>query len=302
MTSRSVEELRGAGLNAETVASLLASKLPEPAAKELWIVDESSLLATKSVNGLLKTAREQGVGRIVFVGDQKQHQAIEAGALIKQFLRDNMAVASLTVVRRQRDPELKQAVEREKPRLALQLLEEQGRVHEIEDASTRYSAISIEYLRSHQAGHTTLVVSLGNDERRALNETIRGLLVKEGQIDKHGQEHAILVNRDLTKAQIRHAGSYQPGDVVHFSQRFAGIATGSYLTVKSVDWNENKLTLFGRDGQEIVREPRLWKKVSVYQWEQREIAVGDRLQFRIHDKKNSISNGSFCCDPRAERA
>jgi ATP-dependent exoDNAse (exonuclease V) alpha subunit len=56
MTSRSVEELRGAGLNAETVASLLASQLPEPAAKELWIVDESSLLATKSVNGLMKKA------------------------------------------------------------------------------------------------------------------------------------------------------------------------------------------------------------------------------------------------------
>jgi hypothetical protein len=45
-TSGSVKALREAGLEARTVASLLADPLSASTAKELWIIDESSLLAT----------------------------------------------------------------------------------------------------------------------------------------------------------------------------------------------------------------------------------------------------------------
>jgi hypothetical protein len=45
-----------------------------------------------------------------------------------------------------------------------------------------------------------LVVSRGNDERREPNDGIRKLLVAQGHVNANGREHAILVNRDLTKA------------------------------------------------------------------------------------------------------
>jgi len=103
MTSGSVKALREAGVNARTIASLLQNPLPPRTGPELWIVDESSLLATRPTNRILKAARQQGVERILFVGDQRQHHPIEAGAPVRQLFANNMAVAGrgygLTVFR-----------------------------------------------------------------------------------------------------------------------------------------------------------------------------------------------------------
>jgi ATP-dependent exoDNAse (exonuclease V) alpha subunit len=98
-TTRAVKALSEAGLPARTVASLLENPI-EPARKELWIIDESSLLATRQVNGLLRKARDADVDRIVFVGDQRQHHAIEAGRPIYQMQRAGMAIARLETIRR----------------------------------------------------------------------------------------------------------------------------------------------------------------------------------------------------------
>jgi hypothetical protein len=52
MTSGSVKALREACINARTIASLLENPLSERSAHELWIIDESSLLATRPANGI----------------------------------------------------------------------------------------------------------------------------------------------------------------------------------------------------------------------------------------------------------
>ncbi len=300
MTSGSVKALREAGINAQTVASLLGNPLPSSLGPELWFVDESSLVATSKANELLKAARELGVERIVFVGDQRQHHAIEAGAPIRQFLADNLAVANLSIIRRQRDPELRRAVEAapERPREAFELLQQQGRISEIADVKQRYQRIAADYLHAHQAGQTTLVVSPGNDERRALNHQIRTLLVAHGYVEKQGREQQILVRRDLTPAQITHAGSYQERDVVHLMgtrrQQRQGFGKDRYLTVEAVNRRGNSLTLGTADGRRIEASPAKWANAAeVYTQEARTLAVGDRLQFRTPDKKRDIANGQF---------
>jgi conjugative relaxase-like TrwC/TraI family protein len=298
MTSGSVKALKEAGLQASTVASLIVNPRPAKTGPELWIVDESSLLATRPVNHILKAAQQHGVERLVFVGDQRQHHAIEAGAPIRQFLASNMAVAELNVIRRQRDPELKQAVElaaRGKPAEALELLQGQQRVHEIADANERYQKIAANFLLGHQAGQTTLVVSPGNDERRTLNQTIRETLVAHGHVAAQGQGHSVLVAKDLTKAQMEYARNYAEGDVVHFSrcQKRQNIGRDSYLTVEAVNRAGNTLTLRDQAAHRIEASPAHWKGAQVYQWEDRTIAVGDRLQFRIPDKSSRIANGEF---------
>jgi ATP-dependent exoDNAse (exonuclease V) alpha subunit len=229
---------------------------------------------------------------------QRQHHAIEAGAPVRQFLADNLAVAELQVIRRQRDPELKRAVElaaHGKPGEALDLLEEQQRVTQIPDAASRYQRIAADYLRGHEVGQTTLVVSPGNDERRALNQEIRKLLVEHGHVAEQGRQHGILVRRDLTPAQFRYAQHHQEGEVIHFdrARKKQGIDKDSYLTIAAVNRAGNSLTLRAGDGRELQVSPAQWKTVQVYTWEHRELAIGDRLQFRIHDKKHKVANGEF---------
>jgi len=82
-TTSSVQTLNNAGIESQTMAKLLATPLPPKAGHELWIIDESSLLATRPVNEVLKLARDRSVERIVFVGDQRQHLAIEAASPVQ---------------------------------------------------------------------------------------------------------------------------------------------------------------------------------------------------------------------------
>ena len=188
-TSGSVKALTEAGVLSRTVASLLENPPPEKHGREFWIVDESSLLATRQVNRLLHLAKDAGVERIVFVGDQRQHHAIEAGRPVYQMQQAGIAIVSLNVIRRQRDPKLRRAVELASAGKAAEVIEalkQQDRITQIAAAVDRYRAIAEDYLRSYQAGQRTLVVSPANEERRELNRTIRELLVERGQVGRDG--------------------------------------------------------------------------------------------------------------------
>jgi hypothetical protein len=138
-------------------------------------------------------------------------------------------------------------------------------------------------------------ISPGNDERRALNQEIRKLLVEHGHVAARSREHGILMRRDLTPTQLRYAQYYQEGEVIHFDRahKKQGIDKDSYRTIETINRAGNSLTLSASDGRHLRVSPARWKSVQVYIWEHRELAVGDRLQFRIHDKKNKIANGEF---------
>jgi ATP-dependent exoDNAse (exonuclease V) alpha subunit len=126
-TTKSVQELQDAGLSgARTIASLLHSELPTRAGPEVWFVDEHSMMDSLTANRLLKAAIALGVERIILVGDTGQHQAIQAGNPVKQFIDAEMTVARLETIRRQEDPQLRAAVKaaRYTPAQAFELLDQ----------------------------------------------------------------------------------------------------------------------------------------------------------------------------------
>jgi conjugative relaxase-like TrwC/TraI family protein len=304
MTSTAKKELRAVGFDAQTIASLLARPLPAPTGPEFWFIDESSLTSTVEVNRILKIAREAGIEHLAFVGDQGQHQSIGAGAPIRQLLAEGMPVTLLQDIRRQQDPELRNAVEiaRDDGAGAFDLLEEQGRITEIAEVNRRYQQIAADYLAGIEAKQQTLVVSPGNDERKALNTRIRQLLVERGHVKQRGIEHEVMVRRDLTPAQIIHFGSYQEGDVIRLAgnraQQRQGLERDSYVTVEGVNHKGKFLTLRTDKGRKIEASPVRWKdrdKVAaeVYTPEKRTLAAGDRLQFRRPDNRRDIANGEF---------
>jgi len=297
-TTRAVKALSEAGLPARTVASLLENKLPEPRQRQLWIVDESSLLATRQVNRLLRKAGEAGVVRIVFVGDQHQHHAIEAGRPVYQMQHAGMTVARLETIRRQRDPQLREAVgfaAAGKIADALTLLDRQRRIREIADIGERHQAIATEYAVAHAAGERVLVVSPANIERRQLNTAIRETLRGRGHIASQGVDQTILVGRDLTRPQRRHARSYEVGDVIRFTRGSTKmpLEKGSYASIEAVDRDANQVVVQTAAGQRIAYNPHRLSGVEVFRREQRVFAKGDRIQFRAPDRALAIANGEF---------
>ncbi len=297
-TTRAVRSLSEAGVNARTIASLVENRSLPAGDKQFWIVDESSLLSTRQTNRLLHRARDQGVERIVFLGDQRQHHAIEAGRPIFQMQQAGMPVARLDVIRRQRDPNLRQAVTLAAAgRIAdaLTLLESHNRVHEITMANDRYEAIAREYLAAHETGERVLVVSPAKDERRQLNAAIRDLLGTGGHIAAAGREQTVLLNRNLTRAQRTNARNYEVGDVVLYRRgsKKLGLSRGGYASVEALDPKHNRISVRAEDGRRLQYHPTRPSGVEVFRPEHRVFAVGDRIQFRAPDRALKVANGEF---------
>jgi conjugative relaxase-like TrwC/TraI family protein len=301
-TTRSVHELKDAGLgNAQTIAALLHHALPSPDQRELWFIDEHSLMDSVAANRLLKAARELGVERIMLVGDTGQHQAIAAGNPVKQFMDSQMTVAKLETIHRQDTPEMRAAVKaaRYTPAQAFDMLQQQRRITEIADRKDRYAAIADQYLKVRQGQRQALVVSPGNDERREINARIRHQLVEHGLVGKGGRNQEILIDRKLTPAQIRTANSYQPGDVIlsrgSTQRQRQGLEKNSYVRVETIDRRGNALIVRAPDAKHVEIFPARWGKedVEVFTAEHRTLAVGDSVQFRRPYKKPSIANGEF---------
>jgi conjugative relaxase-like TrwC/TraI family protein len=298
-TTGSVRALEGAGIAARTVASLLENRTATDRAQHtMWIVDESSLLATRQVNSLLHQARECGIEKIIFVGDQRQHHAIEAGRPVLQLEGAGMPTARLETIRRQHDPELRKAVAlaaAEKMADAAALLGRQHRIVAIADPQERHRAIAHEFVKSQLAGRTTLAVSPANEERRELNEAIRSELKLRDLLSKYDYSATVLVSLDLTASQRVRAASYQPGDVIRYSRgsRTNGFKPGEYGVVQTGDVENNRLRVVTRDARVAEYDPRRLKGVRVFREEPRSFTQGERVQIRLPDRNLGIANGQF---------
>ncbi len=119
--------------------------------KHLYVVDESSLASTRQINDFLQRLGEQD--RVLLVGDVRQHEAVEAGRPYFQLQQAGMRTAHLDEIVRQRDPALKEAVEqlaRGDVHAAVENLDRQGRVQQIENREERFQTIAQDYARHPQ--------------------------------------------------------------------------------------------------------------------------------------------------------
>lgn len=93
-------------------------------------------------------------------------------ANVRQFLADRLAVAQLTTIRRQKDPEFRQAVElvaAGRPDQAIERLVEQKRIIEVSNPTECYRRIAADYLDGYEAHQSCRVVSpAANKERKVL--------------------------------------------------------------------------------------------------------------------------------------
>ena len=204
-----------------------------------------------------------------------------------------MRTAKLDEIVRQRDPELKQAVEqlaRGEIGEAVESLGRQGRVHEVKGHEERISAIAREYAKSPEG---TLVVSPDNRSRTEINQRIHDELQTRGVVSREGQSFQTLVPRqEMTGADRGWAQQYQVDDILRYSRssRETGIDKGEYSRVVSVNAEENKLTVLRNSGQQTTYDPRRQMGVSVYREQEKVFSAGDRIQFTAPSQDLKVAN------------
>jgi conjugative relaxase-like TrwC/TraI family protein len=290
-TSRAAQQLRDAGISADTLQGFLArSKQPTPE-RHLYMVDESSLASTKQVRDFFQKLNPGD--RVLFIGDTRQHQGVEAGKPFEQLQQAGMKTAKLDQIVRQKDPDLLRAVEhlsRGEVAEGIALLEQQGRVTEISDPQKRIASIARNYADSPG---NTIIVSPDNASRREINQAVRAKLQERGLVEPENHSMRVLATRsDMTGADRAWAARYEVGDVLHYQRGSTaiGIEPRSYARVVSTDPKANSLTIEKPDGQQVTYDPSRLRGISAYREIERDFATGDRLQFTAPNRELGVAN------------
>lgn len=303
-TSRAAQKLGESGIESRTLQRHLSSnEQSETQGKRLYILDESSLASTKQMNEFLNRLAKED--RVLLVGDTRQHQAVEAGRPYQQLREAGIETARLDEIVRQKDPRLKEAVEqlyRGAVKDAIDNLFSQGRVHEIGDRNERLARIANDYARKPEG---TLVVSPDNQSRMEINNAIHRKMQETGQVEKQDQRLTVLVQRqDLTAADRRWAGQYEPGNLVRYTKgsKELGIRSGEYTRVEAVEEKKNLVTVVRENGERVTYDPRRLQGVSVYRETERLFSRGDRLQFTAPNKELGVANRELATIERIDGA
>lgn len=277
---------------------------------ELWIVDESSFLAQRQKEQLDLLAQKAGA-KIVYLGDALQLQAVEAGKPFELAQQAGMKTAMMSEISRQKTPDMKAAVDilvgrdLQPPdtRLtqvaltnnarAFAYLDRAGMVQEVQD--DLIGAVVKDVLAlSKDDRATTLVITAYNKDRRTINAGIRKGLQSTGELSSNEATHEILVSKGWTKAMIKEAQYYKPGDVVRFGRDYQMIDAkkGDYMRVVEGDpLTPAIVRLQKEDGSTLAWQPKKWNKVEVYKADILPVAVGDLI--RITRNEGAFKNGDI---------
>jgi ATP-dependent exoDNAse (exonuclease V) alpha subunit len=301
-TTRAAQQLAESGIETETLQKFLRRRQQPAIDKRLFVVDESSLASTKQLNKFFARLKPQD--KVLLVGDVRQHQAVEAGSPFEQLQQHGMTTAKLNEIVRQRDPELKQTVEKlstRQIREAVAGLDSQGKVIEISNERERLEAMAQDYCKSPT---NTLVISPANRERVQLNSLIHRQLQRDGKVSRDEQHMKVYVNRqDMTGTERTFANSYRPGeDTIRYNHasKVYKVNVGDYAKVTGTNHETNEITVRFDNGRILTYDPTRLSGVSVYNEAKRVFAEGDRIQFRAPFTDKRIVNGELGSITRLE--
>jgi conjugative relaxase-like TrwC/TraI family protein len=298
-TSRAAEQLRKAGISADTLQAHLARGMREqaqnnpddPRNRRLYMVDESGLASTRQMKEFLERLGPND--RVLLIGDTRQHQGIDAGKPFEQMQDAGMRTAQLDQIMRQKDPGLLKAIEhlsKNEAQTGIAMLQSQGRITEISNPQERITAIAKDYATKPEQ---TLIVSPDNASRREINQAVRTELESRGALGTENVPFSVLMARnEMRGADRAWAANYNTGDTLQYlrGSKQVGVDKNSYATVVAKDPKSNLLTVEKADGQQVSYDPKRLRGVNVYTDMRREFSTRDRIQFTQNNKDLDVHN------------
>ena len=265
--------------------------------KTVLVVDEGSLASTVQARDLLRIAGEFRIPKLVLVGDSKQLDAVDAGKPFAQLQAAGMKTAVMDEIMRQRDPELKAAVEATLAGEIGRAFEKLGsNVAEVNPDNIA-GAVAARWLKlPAEERERTGVMAPSHELREGINAHIRERLAREGRIAGPILQTRRLVSRGYTNAEKALASNYAPGDVVAFHRPYKrlGVGKGDERRVEGVDHKNRIVRLESPDGSTVAWKPSeiggRQGGSEVYRAETVELRAGDRICWTRNDKGLGLVN------------
>jgi len=277
-TRSAVEELQKVGFrDAMTVSRLLEDESAQAALRgRVLIVDEAGMISGRQMDGILQLAEQQQT-RILFSGDTRQIQSVEASDALRILEHESqMKSVSLTGVQRQSNAAYRDAIQtlRESPEQGFEKLERLGSVHEVSFAERGRAVADLYREMTADPSRKILVVAPTHEEISGVTRAIRDDLSERGRL---GQ--GVVIDRHVplqwTEAQKRDLSNYREGHVLLVHRAARGMDKHEALTVSEV--RADVLVARNTRGEERTFTPAQARSFSVHEQRSMEVAQGDRL-------------------------
>ncbi len=300
--------LRNAGVAEGRLTKKGARAMRNTFSRTVLVVDEGSLASTVQTRNLLRIAREIRLPKVVLVGDGKQLDAVDAGKPFVQLQQAGMKTATMDRIMRQKDADLREAVQasvRGDIRKAFQKLG--SNIEEVKPDNLAGAAAARWLRLSPEERERAGLMAPSHKLRVAINDIVRERLIRDGRVTGPAMTAERLVSRGYTNAEKALAGNYSVGDVVGFHRPYKrlGVEKGDELRVRGVDQDAGIVSLGGRDGTAVEWIPgRLAARsggVEVYQAENLELRQGDRIRWTRNDLSLGLVNSQTADVTRVEK-
>ncbi len=284
-----VKSLQKDGLEANTLAKLLNSQTMQEDIdhNSIIIVDEAGVIPNKDAEQLL-TLAEQKNAKIVLIGDTEQTKAIASGKPFDLLQNNQMSIATIDDIQRQKNETLKKAVIESAmgdPKKSVKTLKKS--IHQVKSTEDRLDILVDKFMSyDKKEREDTLVVTGTNADKDYINDQIRSKLGLKGK----GYISEQLKRVDLSEAETKHARYYKAGMQIESQKKpnSKEIKQGQLYTVKGNE--RHTLIVEDSTGKEIRINPTK-EKLAVYQTKEIEISKGDKLRISKGDKSLGTVTG-----------
>ena len=271
--------------------------------REVWIVDEMSLLGTRKTVELLQAAREQRA-RVILTGDRIQLGSVEAGQAFAQAQERGLDTFRLTEIVRQQSEAGRAAVRamiaRDAPAAFQALERDGGRIIEEGDPGARLMMMAQHYAAlTPEARTNTILIEPSREGSEAVKHTVRTLLQMQGELTGPAAPGTRLLDAGLSNADKKTAVSYEVGQVIRTSKALdlegGRLNRGDYAIVSAIDARHDRLTLRTEEGQSLtLNTGRIdGRQLDVFQPTRGELQTGDRVRWNRNDRELGLSRGDF---------
>ena len=258
------------------------------------VVDEMSLAGTALARALLRIADRLEVARLVLVGDSRQLRGVEAGQPFRQMQEAGMAVAEMDELRRQRNPDLRAAVQdmiEGAPGEALERLGSKLQEMPAEEIAGMAARLWLRLSPEARAGTALLVPTRAL--RAEVEDRVREGLEAEGVLRGGSMELETLAPLSLTRAETGDVRNWREGDIALFNRdmKHYRIRKDDACTVMEAE--EGLVRLAHGDGRPRHLKPggELRYRLDLFEARTLRIREGEQLRWTRNDRERGLDNG-----------
>jgi conjugative relaxase-like TrwC/TraI family protein len=286
-----------AKIDSRTVASLIAGGGRNIDDSHVLILDEAGQLGNRQALRVLEISRLTGA-RLILLGDNRQTGAIEQGKAFWLMQRLGLPKADLTESVRQESRAMKTAVTQARLSNYAASIAALDKVTTGDDGEKLAESLVHEWtrLKPESRGKTNILV-LENATRLIVNSKIREALKTEGALAAEEARLSVLTPAGMTDEEKRFARFYSGGQVLIFARDNAGLGIARDTEYQVVglarDTSGRQIVkLVDENGRTIRWDPRLGRasRVNVFKSEDRQLAAGDRIQWRLVNHDLDVRN------------